>query len=131
VIVSLHAAVGATIGAATRSRTAALALGAVSHLVGDAVPHRDFSSRSFEAASGLAAIALLCRRRGLIDPATVGAAAATAPDIEHLLRLPRPGGSKLFHDRRGRHREGPFPAGAQLLLASALLYRLARPQAAD
>jgi hypothetical protein len=125
-IVSLHAAVGATIGAAARSRTAAVALGVVSHLAGDAVPHRDFPSRRFELASGLTAIALLAARRGVTDPATLGAVAATAPDAEHVLPLPRPGGSKLFHGRRGWHRSGGLPAEAQLLLAALLLRRLLR-----
>jgi hypothetical protein len=125
VIVALHAAVGATLGA-RRTRAAAVTLGIASHLAGDAVPHRDFPSRRFELASGLTAIALLAARCGVTDPATLGAVAATAPDAEHVLRLPRPGGSKVFHGRRGWHRSGGLRAEVQLLLAVLLLQRLVR-----
>src|SRR5690348_9074477 len=125
-IVFLHTAIGGTVGAAAGSRTPALALGFASHLAADAVPHRDFSSRNFELASGLAAIALLGMRRGPTHPATLGAIAAVAPDVEHLLPLPRPGGSKLFHDERGWHRSGSLAPELQFLVAAALLYRLLR-----
>ena len=102
-IVSLHVATGATMGAAVRSRTAAALLGVPLHLAGDRVPHRDIPNRRFEIVSGLAILALVAARRGLTDEATVGALAACAPDLEHVVRLPRPGGSKLFHGRRGWH----------------------------
>ena len=125
-IVSLHAALGAALGSSTRSRTAAIGLGIASHLAADAVPHRDFRSRPFEFASGLAAIGLLAARCGTAHPATLGAAAATLPDLEHVVRLPRPGGSKLLHGARGWHRSGGFPPAAQLLLAGALLVRSLR-----
>jgi hypothetical protein len=124
VIVSLHVATGATMGAAVRSRTAAALLGVPLHLAGDRVPHRDIPNRRFEMASGLAILALLAARRGLTDEATVGAIAACAPDLEHVVRLPRPGGSKLFHGRRGWHRSGGLSTGAQLLLAGLLTGRL-------
>jgi hypothetical protein len=39
----------------------------------------------------------------------------------------RPGGSKLFHGRRGWHRSGRFPADLQLLLAGAILGVLVAP----
>jgi len=106
-------------GAAVRSRTAAALLGIPLHLAGDRVPHRDIHNRRFEIGSGLAIVALVASRRGLGDAATIGALAACAPDLEHVLRLPRPGGSKLFH-RRGWHRSGPFSTRAQLLLAGLL-----------
>jgi len=38
-------------------------------------------------------------------------------NAEHFLPFLRPGGSKLFHGRRGWHRSGRFPADLQLLLA--------------
>ena len=52
-----------------------------------------------------------------------GAAAGSAPDLEHLLRLPRPGGRKLFpsHRFRGWHRADGVPTWAQLLAAGVLL----------
>jgi hypothetical protein len=50
--------------------------------------------------------------------------AACAPDLEHIVRLPRPGGSKLFHGSRGWHRSGGLSTRSQLLLAGLLLGRL-------
>ena len=57
---------------------------------------------------------------------TLGAAASSAPDLEHVLPFLRPRGRKLFH-YRGWHRSGRFPAGAQLLLAGAILGALIAP----
>jgi hypothetical protein len=121
-IVSLHVASGAAIGAAVRSRRAAVGLGLLAHAVGDRIPHRDIASRRFELRSGAALLLLVALRRGLLDPATLGGAAAAAPDVEHVLRLPRPGGRKLFPSHRfhGWHRAGGLPAWLQLLAAGAL-----------
>jgi hypothetical protein len=128
VIVSMHAASGATIGAAVRSPVVAALVGIPAHLAGDRVPHRDIRNRRFEVISGLAIVSLLAARRGVRDPATIGALATCAPDLEHVVRLPRPGGSKLFHGRRGWHRSGGVSTGAQLLLAGALIGRLLAPR---
>jgi len=59
VIVSLHVATGAALGALTRSRVAALALGPPLHLACDRVPHEDIDDRRFEIRSGVFAMALL------------------------------------------------------------------------
>ena|SRR5437868_2504417 len=120
----MHAATGATMGAAVRSRTAAALLGIPLHLAADRVPHRDIHDRGFEIGSGLFIVALLAATRGIADNATVGALAACAPDVEHIVRLPRPGGSKLFHGRRGWHRSGRLSAQLQLVVAGALTGRL-------
>jgi hypothetical protein len=127
VIVALHVATGAAAGAASGSRLAALLLGPILHVAGDRVPHQDFRSRRFEIGSGLGGILLLAARRGPLDPATLGAAASSAPDLEHVLPLVRPRGRKLFHDH-GWHRSGPFPARLQLLLAVAILAVLSAPK---
>jgi len=127
VIVALHVATGAAAGAASGSRLAALLLGPVLHLAGDRLPHQDIRSRRFEIGSGLAGLLLLAARRGPFDPATLGAAASSAPDLEHVLPFLRPGGRKLFHDR-GWHRSGRFPADLQLLLAGAILGALVLPR---
>jgi hypothetical protein len=126
VIVTLHVATGAVAGAATGSRVAAVALGPVLHLLGDLVPHQDIPSRRFETVSGVAAVLLLAATRGPLDPATLGGIAASAPDLEHILPLPRPGGRRLFpsHRWRGLHRSGGLPAWVQLLAAAALLTAL-------
>jgi hypothetical protein len=125
VIVALHVATGAAAGAAGGSRLAALLAGPILHLVGDRIPHQDIRSRHFEIGSGLAGLALLAVRRGPLDPATLGAAASAAPDLEHIFPSLRPGGHKLFH--RGWHRSGRFPADLQLLLAGAILGALTAP----
>ena len=127
-IVALHVATGAAAGAASRSRLAALLLGPILHLAGDRLPHQDFRSRRLEIASGVAGILLLAARRGPLDPATLGAAASSAPDLEHVFPFLRPGSRKLFHDRLGWHRAGRFSAYVQLLLAVGILGALIVPR---
>jgi len=128
VIVSLHVATGAVSGAASGSRLAALLLGPILHLAGDRLPHQDFRSRRLEIASGVGGILLLAARRGPLDPATLGAAASSAPDLEHIFPCLRPGRRKLFHDRFGWHRAGRFSAHLQLLLAVGILGALIAPR---
>jgi hypothetical protein len=126
-IVSLHVASGAAVGAAAGSRGRAILLGLVSHALGDAVPHEDFESRRFEIGSGLVLLALLAATRGPFDPAVIGAAAASAPDLEHVLPFPRPGGQALFPSHRvsGWHRSGGISARVQLLAAGVIVGALA------
>jgi hypothetical protein len=121
VIVSLHVATGAAAGAVVGSPLRALLLGPALHLAADRVPHRDIASRRFEIGSGLAALALLAARRGPLDPATLGAVASSAPDLEHVVPSLRPRGKKLFHGSRGWHRSGKFSATVQLLFAGMIL----------
>jgi hypothetical protein len=127
-IVLLHVATGAALGALTRSRLAALTLGPPLHLACDRVPHQDIENRDFEVRSGLVALALLAARRGPLDPATLGAAAASAPDLEHVFPLFRLRGRKLFHSRLGWHRSGGLRADVQLVAAVAIIGLLVRPQ---
>jgi hypothetical protein len=131
VIVSVHVATGAAGGALAGSRLRAALLGPILHLLADLIPHEDIDSRRFEMQSGIAAVFLLAVRRGPFDSATVGAVAASAPDLEHVLRLPRARGRKLFpsHRVRGWHRSGGLPAWSQLLLAGFLVGLLVGPRA--
>jgi hypothetical protein len=124
-IVLMHVATGALAGAAVRSRVRAAALGAPLHFVFDVIPHEDIPSRRFETASGVAAVLLLARRRG-IDAATVGAVVASAPDLEHILPLPRPGGRALFPSHRFARptRVRGVPAWVQLCVAIPAIARL-------
>ena len=124
VIVSLHVATGAAAGALTRSRPLALLLGPVVHVAGDRVPHDDIHSIRFEVGSGLVALGLLAARRGPFDPAVLGAAAASAPDLEHLVPWVRPRGKKLFH--REGHIDSGIPTGVQLFAAAAIVGYLLR-----
>jgi hypothetical protein len=128
VIVSLHVATGAAAGAGSGSRIAAVLMGPILHLAGDRLPHRDIGSRRFEIASGLACLGLLAVRRGPLDPAVLGAAASSAPDLEHVAPLLRPHGRKLFHGRLGWHRSGRFPTHVQLLLAGVIVGALLAPR---
>lgn len=124
-IVALHVATGALAGTAAGSPGRAAALGPFLHLACDVVPHEDVPSRLFETASGVACVLLLMRRRGL-DAATIGAIAASAPDLEHILPLPRPRGRLLFPSHRWARpvRFRGIPAWAQLALAAAILARV-------
>jgi DNA-binding transcriptional LysR family regulator len=107
-----------------RSRTAAALLGIPLHLAGDRVPHRHIADRRVEIGSALLIVGLVAKRRGITDKATIGALTACLPDVEHIIRLPRPGGSKLFHERRGWHREGRLSPRVQLLIATLLVGRI-------
>jgi hypothetical protein len=131
VIVSLHVATGGALGALTGSRLAALALGPPLHLAGDRVPHEDIADRRFEIGSGLFGLTLLAVRRGPFDPATLGAAAACAPDLEHVFPRLRPRGRKLFHGGRGWHRAGGLRTDVQLVVAGVLIGVLLRGRRPD
>lgn len=98
-------------------------LGLALHLAGDRVPHWDIGDRRFEIGSGVAAVLLLAAVRGPFDPAVTGALAASSPDLEHVLHLPRPGGRKLFPSHRvhGWHRSGGVHTSTQLLVAGVLI----------
>jgi hypothetical protein len=118
-IVSLHVATGAAMGALLRSRSLALLFGPPLHVAGDHVPHKDNPDRSFEIGSGLVGLGLLAARRGVFDPAVLGGAAAAMPDLEHVVPWLRPGGEKFFHRGGSGHGTG-ITVETQLLLASGL-----------
>jgi hypothetical protein len=126
VIVLAHVATGGLAGVATGSRSRAALLGPLLHLAGDVIPHEDIASRRFETASGVAAVLLLAWRRG-IDAATVGAVAASAPDLEHILPLPRLHGRALFPSHRWQPpvRMPGIPAWVQLAGAVVIIAGLA------
>ncbi len=121
-IVSMHIATGAAAGALVRSRTAAVVLGATLHFLADRVPHEDMRSRRFETWCAVAGGLARAAARGPRSPVTLGALASTVPDLEHVVRLPRPGGRKLFPSHRipAWHRPGGLSANAQLFLAGIL-----------
>jgi hypothetical protein len=126
-IVAFHAASGAAAGSVSKSRLAALASGPILHVAADRVPHRHPRHDVWEYAAGAVTLGLLVRTRGLFDAATIGAIAAVAPDLEHLLPRKRQR-RKLFHNRR-RNRLGPngLSVAAQLALSAALLAPVLRP----
>jgi hypothetical protein len=122
-IVSLHVATGAAAGTLAGSRRLAVPLGLALHFLGDVMPHEDIESRRFEIATGVAALCALALRRGPLSPAVWGAAACSAPDLEHVLPFPRPRGRELFPSHRWEpfHRAGGVPVWAQLVVAGAVL----------
>ena len=124
----MHVAAGAAAGALAGSRGKAILLGLALHAAQDAVPHEDIPSRRFEIGSGASLLCLLALRRGLFDPAVIGAVACAAPDLEHVLPLPKPGGRDLFPSHRvaGWHREGGVPAWLQLAAAGVIVAALLR-----
>jgi hypothetical protein len=126
VISSLHVATGALAGALLGSRRGALAAGPILHVLGDRMPHHDIGWRKFEVWTSIGGVVALGIARGPLDPATIGAFASAAPDAEHVLRFPRPGGRKLFpsHRLHGWHRAGGVPASVQVVAAGAILAAL-------
>jgi hypothetical protein len=130
VIVSLHVATGAAMGALVRSRPLALLLGPPLHVAADHVPHEDIPDRSFEIGSGLVMLGLLIARRGAFDSAVFGGAAAAMPDLEHVVPWLRPHGEKLFHRGGGGGHGIGISTEVQLLLAGVVvgvLLRRGRP----
>lgn len=127
-IESLHVATGAAIGEATGSRLWAAVLGPVSHFLGDVTPHDDIPSDTFETISGILAGLWVVQRRGLFSPAAIGAAFATMPDFEHLLRPAQPGRRQLFPSHRYArlHTRGGLPAWVQLAAAGVILALVTR-----
>ena len=65
-------------------------------------------------------LGLLAARRGLFDPAVLGGAAASMPDLEHVVPWLRPRGEKIFHRGGGNHGVG-MPVETQLLLAGLVV----------
>ncbi len=119
----MHVATGAAAGVLAGSRRRAVALGLLLHAAGDAIPHGEIPSRRFEIWSGGGLLGLLAAARGPFDPAVVGGAACAAPDLEHVLPLPKPGGRDLFPSHRfeGWHRSGGVPAWVQLFAAGFMV----------
>ena len=119
----MHIATGAAAGALTGSRLGAVLAGPVLHAACDRIPHEDIDSHAFELRCGVLGVLGLAAVRGVLDPATVGAVASAVPDVEHVVRLPRPGGRKLFPSHRipGFSRPGGVPASVQLVVAGVLL----------
>ena len=126
VIVALHVATGAAVGAASGSRLGALVFGPVLHLIGDRVPHRDFHSTRFEIGTGVAGIALLAARRGPLDPATLGAPRAPLLISSTSFRSCVPAEGSSFTTVWGGTGKGLFSAYVQLLLAGVILAALSR-----
>lgn len=83
---AVHALIGAAIGSLLGNKPGAFAAGAASHLVADALPHRDHEP-AVEVGLMAAAIAAVAKLRGVDSPEFWGAIGAITPDAEHALML--------------------------------------------
>jgi hypothetical protein len=99
--------------------------GPVLHLAGDRLPRGlPLDSPRDRTVCGHATLA----RGRPAHPATLGAAASSAPDLEHVIPLLRPG-KALSTASAGTG--GPFPAYVQLLLAGGFSAALIAPHLGD
>jgi hypothetical protein len=85
-MVCVHAAVGAAVGAVLRRPSAAFFGGVLSHLICDLIPHKDYDIK-IEAPLAASVFAYLAKRYGVNSPQFLGAAGAVAPDAENALAL--------------------------------------------
>lgn len=122
---AVHAAIGAAVGSLFRSKRAAFAAGVVSHVVADALPHKDLDPR-LEVPLMAGAMLGIAKWRGADSPEFWGAAGGIAPDAEHglmIARLIRPE-QEIFptHIDGGKY-HGPESSErlSQLLIAGAAL----------
>lgn len=124
-ICAVHALVGAAVGKGCGRKRSAFAVGVVTHLVGDLLPHKDFDPK-VEAPLLAATLAFLAWRCGVRSPEFAGALGAVAPDVENALGIARiiPREFMRFptHLENGRY-HGPKTQSAlpQGLLAAACL----------
>lgn len=83
---AVHASIGAGVGSFCKSKSAAFAAGVFSHLVADALPHKDYAPE-VEAPLMLGVLAGIAAWKGLDSPEMFGALGGVAPDLEHALAL--------------------------------------------
>jgi hypothetical protein len=81
---AVHASIGAGVGSFFKSKAAAFAAGMLSHLVADALPHKDLPP-AVEVPLLLGALGGVAAWKGLDSPEFWGALGAVAPDFEHAL----------------------------------------------
>jgi hypothetical protein len=83
-MVWVHAAVGAAVGATLKTRSQAAGVGVGTHLMCDLIPHRDYDIR-IESPLALVMFIYLGVRYGVRSPQFWGAAGAVLPDLENAL----------------------------------------------
>ena len=79
-----HISIGAALGAIIKNPALAFTAGVISHIITDALPHRDFSPE-IEAILTTAAIGAIIGYYGFDSPQFWGALGAIVPDIDHAL----------------------------------------------
>lgn len=121
-IVAVHALTGAALSRLCRTRRQAFALGFVSHMICDALPHRDLEIPEEACLLG-GALAVVAGLRGLSSKEFAGAVGAAVPDIENLVGrlLDLPDEKLLLSTHRGRHGRKTAGFGTQVVLAAVAL----------
>ncbi len=83
---AVHTVVGAAMGALAKSKLRAFLTGVVSHLITDALPHKDYSPAAELSLLG-AALSGVAAWKGIDSPEFWGAVGGILPDAEHALEL--------------------------------------------
>jgi len=127
-IVAVHAFTGAALSRLCRTSGQAFALGFASHLVADAMPHRDLDVPT-EGALALAALAAIGLAHGVSSREFAGALGAVAPDLESAVaRTFGISDEKLLLPTHSRyHGKKVDNVGGQIALALGCLAILALP----
>ena len=127
-IVAVHAFTGAALSRLCRTSGQAFALGFASHLVADAMPHRDFDV-SLEGALALAALACIGLAHGTSSREFAGALGAVAPDLENAVAqaLHLPDEKLLLPTHNRYHGEKVDNVAGQVALALGCIAILALP----
>jgi len=81
---AVHACIGAGVGSFFRNKSAAFVSGVVSHLVADALPHKDLAPE-IEVPLMAGMMAGIAAWKGLDSPEFWGAMGGISPDVEHGL----------------------------------------------
>lgn len=81
---AVHASIGAGVGSFFKSKSSAFAAGIVSHIIADAIPHKDFDPK-IEVPLMFGALAAIAKWRGVDSPEFLGAIGGIIPDSEHAL----------------------------------------------
>lgn len=126
-MVWVHAAIGAMVGASVKTPAGALAGGAASHLLCDLVPHKDYELK-IEAPLAAAMFGYLIFRYGVKSPQVIGALGGILPDGENALAVlgvlpqdrtlfPTHNKDKSWYVGHGAKVDSPLPQVALALIA--------------
>ena len=122
---AVHALSGAVLGRLCRTPAQAFLVGALSHMVADALPHRDLEIPQ-EAVMLAGALGWVAVTQGSESRAFLGAVGAVVPDVENLAaRLAGVGDERMLlpthRQYHGREVDSLLPQGAVALVCLALL----------
>ena len=127
---AVHASIGAGTGRLLKNKSTAFLAGVASHLLTDALPHKDFSPK-FEVPLTAGALLAIAMWRGIRSPEFWGAMGAVAPDVEHGFLIagliepeqeifPSHTDNGKLHGRESRERLSQFLLAGASLVAVAL-----------